>query len=123
MLSREHRLDSEGVSLVMSKGRVVTSPSFLFRVLESKNAGTFKLAAVAPKKIFKTAVLRNKVKRRTRAALFSVLKHAGLMAKNNAVAVRSAFFGIFIANQQVLTAPFSQLTDEIQFIFEKSGIL
>lgn len=94
----------------MEKGRVIHSPLFLMRVMRSE--GSTKFAAVAPKKIAKTAVDRNKLRR----IIYNAIKtsyprlvpshHIGLFAKATAVG-----------------ASFEVIAKDVHDLFVKAGIL
>lgn len=68
-------LGLKDVSFVKSKGVFVSTPFFNARVLTEDNTKLeLHLCVVCPKKFFKKAVTRNKVKRRIRAAFYEALK-------------------------------------------------
>lgn len=62
MLAKSQRLTTKAFNEVLAKGRVTHSTLFLIRSL-SGNAD-IRLSAVAPQKIAKTAVLRNRIRRK-----------------------------------------------------------
>ena len=63
MLPSSKRLTAHDVKDIMEKGRVAHSPLFLLRYIPNAGAPT-KVAAIAPVKVVKTAVGRNKLKRK-----------------------------------------------------------
>jgi len=69
MLSKANRLSIREFDLVIKTGREVYSPFFTVKFSPSKE---FKFAPTAPKKTFKTAVSRNRVRRRIYAAVRKV---------------------------------------------------
>lgn len=64
MLNRVQRVTKRQFDEVMKKGRVVHSPLFLIRILELGGDIASRVAAVAPVKHAKTAVLRNSMRRK-----------------------------------------------------------
>jgi ribonuclease P protein component len=110
MLPRRERLSTEEFIEVMKNGRVVHSPLFLMRV--QKNAGTTKFAAVASKKVGKTAVMRNKIQRVTYEAV-------GTHIKKIVPGTRAILF----PKEQALTKELTALTAEVKDLFVKAGII
>jgi ribonuclease P protein component len=70
MLSKTHRLSTKEFDLVVKTGRETYSPFFSIKYIPSSD---FKLSSAAPKKIFKTAVSRNRTRRRIYAAVHEIL--------------------------------------------------
>ncbi len=108
-------MKSAEISTLITQGRAYKSSSFLFKVLKNNDNLISKPGFVVSKKTFKTAVLRNKARRRLKAALNKVI-----LKKNKAFL---AYKMIFLINQSILTVEFSQLTEEIRNVFEKSDII
>jgi ribonuclease P protein component len=67
MLSRSQRISVEQFNSIMEKGRVSHSSLFLIRAVSGRD--DTRVAAVAPQKVFKTAVVRNRVRRRMYEAI------------------------------------------------------
>jgi ribonuclease P protein component len=87
MLSKKNRLLTKEFDLVIKTGRETYSPFFSMKCTP---AGTLKFSSVAPKKTFKTAVSRNRVRRRIYAAVREILSlkkikpsHVVLMVKKD----------------------------------------
>jgi ribonuclease P protein component len=70
MLSKANRLSAKEFNLVVKTGREVYSPIFTIKYVP---ASDFKFSPSAPKKIFKTAVSRNRVRRRIYAAVRKII--------------------------------------------------
>lgn len=68
MLSRRNRLSSHEVDELIKKGKSFFTPLFLFRIAKN-NLETARFSVVVPKKVEKTAVGRNRNKRRVVAIL------------------------------------------------------
>jgi ribonuclease P protein component len=71
MLNRSSRLTTKQFNEVMKNGKVVHSAFFMARM--SSPAESTRISAVTPVKIAKKAVLRNKMRRRTYAAVRPLL--------------------------------------------------
>jgi len=70
MLKKAHRLSTREFALVVERGREAYSPFFSLRFVP---ADSFKLSSTAPKKVWKTAVARNRFRRRIYAAVADVV--------------------------------------------------
>jgi ribonuclease P protein component len=110
MLPRRERLSTEEFMEVMKNGRVFHSPLFLMRAIQ--NASSTKFAAVASKKVAKTAVLRNKIQRHIYISLQSLIKN-----------VIPGTRAILFPKEAALSKDKSVMTEEIQRLFVKAGII
>jgi ribonuclease P protein component len=70
MLSKANRLSVKEFDLVVKTGREVCSPLFIIKYVPASN---FKFSPTAPKKIFKTAVARNRTRRMIYAAVREIV--------------------------------------------------
>ena len=70
MLKKADRLSTREFAAVIASGREAYSPFFSIRSVPS---ASFKLAATAPKKIWKTATARNSVRRRIYGAIEKIV--------------------------------------------------
>ena len=93
-------------ALLSQRGRVVFGPFFTLRFRVSQAAT--KVGFVASTKIFKTAVARNRVKRRLREALF-LLKDSWPQKMDL----------LFIARPEALEADFEAILAAVKRVFEK----
>ncbi len=73
MLKKSQRLTTEEVTLVITKGLFAQSPFFTMRFIFNKEQKS-KFAAITSKKIFKTAVARNAMRRRVYAMIGGLIK-------------------------------------------------
>lgn len=73
MFKKSSRIDKKDVGKVIKEGVAYHSPSFLLKVLKNTEEKTL-FAVVVSKKVSKTAVGRNKNKRRVREVLKKALK-------------------------------------------------
>jgi ribonuclease P protein component len=110
MLSKRNRLGTKQFDEIMEKGRIIHSPFFLLRVFKTeKRTG---VAAVAPKKVAKTAVSRNKLRRKIYSAARPLYKT--LQAGVNL---------IIIAKPAVLEASQQEIVSDIEKLFIKAALL
>ncbi len=66
-------MKNQEISTFIGQKRAYNSSSFLLRVSKNEQNTAKNIAILAPKKIFKLAVLRNKVKRRLKNAINKVI--------------------------------------------------
>lgn len=64
-MPKKHRLLKKQVEMVIKEGKTINSSFFSVKVLKNQE-NKAKIAFIAPKKMFKKAVLRNKAKRKLR---------------------------------------------------------
>ncbi len=110
MLQSSRRLTTALFTEVMLKGRVFHSTLFTLRATKSDGISRFSVAI--PKKVAKTAVERNKLRRRAYSALRTVYPQ-----------VLPGFHGVLIAKSQLLDAKFAEIAPSLQEFFVKSGLL
>jgi ribonuclease P protein component len=91
------------IQYILKNGKRVSSPFFNMCYIAKEGPATFAIAA--PKKIFTKAVLRNKAKRRLRAAITSV-SIDGISA-------------VVLAKSQLLDAKFSDVIEQLNHMFAK----
>jgi ribonuclease P protein component len=94
----------------MKNGRVVHSPLFLMRV--QKNTPSTKFAAVASKKVAKTAVLRNKIQRKTYEAIGTCIKK-----------VQPGTRAILLVKEGAISSTAKATLLDIEQLFVKAGII
>ncbi|MDE1940895.1 MAG: ribonuclease P protein component [Patescibacteria group bacterium] len=112
MLPRSRRLRTSELNVVMQKGRAFHSSFFILRVLLGVPDGYFKLSAVAPQKIFKSAVARNKERRRIYEAVRPLVADAAPNAH-----------AMLIAKKPEEEAAFDAIKADIRSLFVKAGLL
>ncbi len=110
MLPRSQRLSVEQFNSVIEKGKIFHSPLFLVRVLNVDKST--RIATVAPKKIAKKAVERNKLRRRMYEAV------APLVDK-----IVGNFYIIIFAKNTAVLADNKMVANDIKSIFVKSSLL
>ncbi len=94
-------LTSNTIKEISIKGKKTYSPFFTY-MAPVKGFYLERPAFVASKKEFKTAVLRNKAKRRARSAFFSIFGN------------KKAVFGLFLLKKAILKEKFSSLCDSFK---------
>lgn len=114
------RLNSPQVAEIMTKGRAVYTSSFLMKYTERQDTLPSGFAFISPKKGFKSAVLRNKGRRRGRAALQAVVKE---FDKKETQQNKKSFFVVFLLKPIVLTSKPLTLQEDIKQSLLKSGIM
>lgn len=110
MLRRSHKLSVEQFNTVMEKGRVAHSPLFLVRI--ARDQSDTRIAAVGPVKFLKTAVSRNRVRRKIYEAV-RIFK-GGMI---HGVHV------IIIAKPTILQSTQAEISADIKDLFVKSKLL
>lgn len=113
MLPANRRLTTEFFDKTIA-GRSFHSPLFSLKVILSaeKSPKRTRFAVSASKKIFKTAVLRNRARRRTYAAVASLLPR-----------IIDGFFAIILIKPEALELKQPELESALGNIFAKAGIM
>jgi ribonuclease P protein component len=91
-------------------GRSFHSP--LLSIKAIKVSGKSRFAVSASKKIFKTAVSRNRARRRTYSALASLLPH-----------IADGFYVILLVKSETMKLKASEIKSAIENLFQKAGIM
>jgi ribonuclease P protein component len=122
MLPKKRRLTTELLDEVMTSGRIFYSPILSLKAIKVKynsstkdkknNLEKSRFAVVAAKKYFKTAVLRNKMRRRTYTALAATIAH-----------IDDNFHCILMLKPSAIELDPSELKEAIHEIFVKSQII
>ncbi|MEK7569070.1 MAG: ribonuclease P protein component [Patescibacteria group bacterium] len=107
MLSKKNRISKEDFPSSQVRGLRIFSP--LFSGVIYKNDGLTRVAVVVSKKTAKTAVVRNRIRRRFYAALAHFLKDTN-----------KGYLMVFYPKKEAETAPFPVLRSEIEATLRKS---
>ena len=102
MLPKKKRVTKDLFQTIIKSGRVINSPFFIFRYIKQNSQN---YAFVAPKKVAKTAVERNKLRRKGYNALSLLVK------------IPTA--GIFFYKKEAKSATFKETKDDISNILNK----
>lgn len=131
MLNQANRLTkTRDFNLLLKYGRWVNGSVIDLRLLPLAKAGEFfplpkkvdadnfkiqlRLATTVGLKISKSAVVRNRVKRRVREAV-------RLLIKDNKL--RPGYYGMLVAKKGILDKEYAEISQEIKVLFEKANIL
>ncbi|MFA7000183.1 MAG: ribonuclease P protein component [Candidatus Paceibacterota bacterium] len=106
MLSKKKRITKDIFQTILKKGNIVSSSFFLFRYIKETSP---RYAFVAPKKIAKTAVKRNSLRR----IGYNILRSYDLQS----------CAGIFFYKKEALTATNLDLKKDIDSFLKKAGII
>jgi ribonuclease P protein component len=110
MIPSSRRLTTALFKEVILKGKPLHSPIFVLRMLVSQ--GTSRFSVSVPKKVAKSAVLRNKIRRRLYSALQPTIPH-----------IKAGIQGVFMVKQVILGMSFENIVKNLQDFFGKSGLL
>ncbi len=111
MLKRAYRVSKKEFDIVIETGKAVHSDFFWLRYVKSQEIAT-KIAVIAPKKIAKTAVLRNKIRRKVYEAIRPIYD-----------SVKPGYIVIVSAKDLLVKNPNTNISIEVKKIFEKAKIL
>ncbi len=131
MLPKKRRLTKKLLDEVMLYGKIFHSPVLSLKAIKvmvvndvvdetKKDTDKSHFSAVAAKKYFKTAVMRNKVRRRTYAALTDVIS---CMDRNSLNVNGNIFHCVLMLKPTILDIDQSALKQAIHEIFVKSRII
>ncbi|MFA6315494.1 MAG: ribonuclease P protein component [Candidatus Paceibacterota bacterium] len=112
MLPRSQRLSVPQFNVVMKTGRVTHSSFFILRAYRDNGIEGSRIAAVVPVKVAKTAVLRNRFRRKIYEAIGPLYP-----------ALLTNIHGIVFAKSDLLKAKTVDLEKDIRDLFVKGGLL
>lgn len=110
MLGRSNRLTTELFKEIMEKGHGFHSPFFLLKLQKSDDLSRFGVSV--PKKVAKTAVLRNKLRRR----VYTVIR-------NLEDRIERGLLVVLVLKIGSEALKMDELFKEIEKIFVKSGVI
>jgi len=105
-------MDRLAVLLVFKSGFRVFGPAIALSYANKDGQNGPRVAFVVSKKVAKTAVERNKIRRRCYASVFPFLSR-----------VKSSFLLVFSVKNVLVTADRQKLTQEIERLLKKAGAL
>ncbi len=111
MLSRSNRLPRALFDEVFKRGKRVTAPFATLQFLAS-SALEARFSAVVSKKVAKTAVVRNRLHRRSYAALASLLPK-----------IKPGFSGAFYLQKPAALASAKETATQIESLLRKAGLM
>lgn len=106
MLPKKKRITKDIFQTILKKGNIVSGSFFLFRYIKGSYP---QYVFVVSKKITKTAIKRNSLRRRG----YNILRQYNL--KNCA--------GIFFYKKEAINIPVNELKKDIEFILEKIKLI
>ncbi len=106
MLSKNKRVTKEMFQDLMAKGNIVSGSFFVLRYQKQDHP---QYSFVAPKKIAKTAVLRNSLRRKGYNLLRSYDPKINV--------------GIFFYKKEAISVPLSDLKKDLDFLLKKAKII
>lgn len=106
-------MKNQEISTFIGQKRAYNSSSFLLRVSKNEQNIAKNIAILAPKKIFKLAVLRNKVKRRLKNAINKVILDIHVEKKDNVDDIKKS--RNFLQKDNILVFSLKKGVDTILF--------
>jgi len=110
MLPKTKRVTTELFKEVVAKGTSFYAVSLSLKLIYTKTAEPSCFSVAVSKKVAKQAVDRNKLRRRTNAALAKIYPN-----------VKNGYLGVFFAKDQLKTKTLPEIGAEILFLLKKSG--
>lgn len=104
-------MKNQEIKDVLGQKRAYKSSSFLLYIVERKDFKTRNVAILVPKKKYKTAVQRNKVKRSVKASLNELKEYKEFIKKHNII--------FSIIDGGLVSMPYIEIKNEIQRAFVK----
>lgn len=113
MITNAHRFHELGsLRFAYTKGKTVRSTDIGLRYIENTRRSTWRAAVVVSKKVHKSAVKRNKIRRR----IYEVVRLAGIPETQTADLVFTVY------TDAVLGMPPTELTAIIQKLLSQAGV-
>jgi ribonuclease P protein component len=110
MLARCHRVRKDEISLILKKGHNYHSPRLNLKIISAIGPTVF--GVVVSTKVAKTAVARNKLKRRIR---YILVKYINLINLN--------YKGIIFAKPEAKDALFNDLEKDIVYLLQSAKLI
>ena len=111
MFKKSRRVQKQLFPHILKKGKVYYSKHFTFRIVQKQGNREEKVSFVVSKKVERSAVRRNQLKRRFYHAL-----------KENLV-VLSSFIGVFFVKKGVRLLLFSEMKEELKSLLLSAQLL
>lgn len=110
MLPSANRLTVKEFDEVLTKGGVVHNPLFWLRIM--KNSPTTKISVICPKKVGKTAVLRNRYRR----MIYEIIRNSYIKNING-------IHGIVCVKDPIKNKNHEEVASSLKDIFVKASII
>lgn len=114
MIDRTHRFQGHGsLRFVYQKGKVIRGPFCSLKFIENKRRDEYRLAVVVSRKVHKSAVVRNRIRRR----IYEIVRR-------DADAICGPFDLVFtVYNDQLATMPADELQTAVIGQLKKACVL
>ncbi len=109
-------MKNKDVINVITQGRAYKSSSFLLKMAKNIDKLVKNSAYICPKKQFPTAVLRNKARRKFKAAITSITQ--GLKRS-----LQKDYLYVFTIHKNILNLNFAEIKQELEHFVAKNDIL
>ena len=112
MLSKKYRLKKKkDFERVVKKGRPLQGRFLVLKFIKNKQ-GESRIGFIVSKRVSKKAVLRNKAKRRLRAAVRELILH-----------LKEGYDIIIFSRASIIDAQFQEIKQDIEQAFKRAGLL
>ena len=114
MIDKTHRFQGYGsLRFVYQKGQTIRGPFCSLKYTANRRRTTYRMAVVVSRKVHKSAVVRNRIRRR----MYEIVR-------TEASRIHEAYDLVFIVySDQLATLPATQLRDAVVEKLEKAGVL
>jgi len=114
MIDTTHRFQGHGsLRFVYQKGQTIRGPFCALKFIANRRRSTYRVAVVVSRKVHKSAVVRNRIRRR----IYEIVRHT-------APRIEAPYDIVFIVySDQLAELPAEQLRYAIQEKMEKAGII
>lgn len=114
MISQKHRFHGQkGITRVYRQGLAVRGTYMSLKYLRNHRISQFRAAVVVSRKVHKSAVVRNRIRRR----LYEIIRELSPQ-------ISEAHDLVFVVyNEEIAQVEHLKLKEEIQSMFEKAGVV
>lgn len=114
MIDKTHRFQGYGsLRFVYQKGQVVRGPLCALKYVMNRRRSTYRVAVVVSRKVHKSAVVRNRIRRR----MYEIIR-------DTSARIKEPYDLVFIVySDQLATMPAGQLEAAVAEKLEKAGVL
>lgn len=112
MIARKHRFHGHNsLSFVYSKGKVLRGQYGMLKYCRNPRRDTYRAAVVVSKKVHKSAVVRNRIRRR----LYEIVRLSAITANFDLVFI--------VHDEKVATLPADELSKLVREKLQKAGVI
>ncbi len=114
MIARKNRFHGRGsLNYTYSKGKVVRSGSLALKFVRARQED-YRLAVVVSKKVSKSAVVRNRIRRRVYEAVRT------MQAEKDSPLSYDMILSVF--DESIASSPATELKKQVQTLFKRAGL-